>query len=64
MKKLFIFQLAIKQGHFMEEEFYIILKTLKSSKAAGLDEIRLEVWKTRKFNDIFYHATLSITKTL
>ena len=41
-------QLDIKLGRFMENELYTILKSIKSRKAAGLDEIPPEVWKTRK----------------
>jgi len=45
-------QLDIKLGDFTTEELNEVLKKLKSRKAAGLDEIPPEVWKTRKFNDI------------
>ena len=36
----------------MEEEFNTDVKTIKSRKAASLDEILPEVWKTKKFDDI------------
>ena len=44
--------LDIKLGQFMQEELDSILKKIKNRKAAGLDEILLEVWKTREFDDI------------
>ena len=53
-KEITISQLDIKLGQFMEQEFDIVLKkkTTKSQKAASLDKIFLEVWKTRRYNDI------------
>ena len=45
-------QLDIKQGPFMQEELDTILKKLKNRKAAGLDEIPPEVWKTRQIKQI------------
>ena len=36
--------------------YYIILRKIKNRKAAGLDEIPPEVWKTRQFNDILRHC--------
>ena len=45
-------QLDIKLGPFMQEELDSVLKNLKNRKAAGLDEIPPEVWKTRQFDDI------------
>ena len=42
----------IKVGQFMQEELNSVLKKIKNRKAAGLNEIPLEVWKTRKFDDI------------
>ena len=45
----------------MEEELDAVLNTIKTRKAAGLDEILPEVWETRKFDDIFFdYATLYI----
>ena len=41
-------QLDIKLGLFTPEE----LRKIKNRKAAGLDEIPPEVWKTREFDDI------------
>ena len=45
-------QLDIKLGPFTQEELDCVLKKLKNRKAAGLDEIPPEVWKTRQFDDI------------
>ena len=45
-------QLDFKLGPFTQEELDSILKKLKNRKAAGLDEILPEVWKTRQFDDI------------
>ena len=45
-------QLDIKLGHFTKEELDSVLKKIKNRKAAGLDEIPPEVWKTRQFDDL------------
>ena len=45
-------QLEIKLGQFTQEEFDSVLRKIKNRKAAGLDEIPPEVWKTRQFDDI------------
>ena len=45
-------QLDIKVGTFTREELDSVLKKIKNRKAAGLDEIPLEEWKTRQFDDI------------
>ena len=45
-------QLDIKLGPFTKEELDSVLKKIKNRKAAGLDEIPPEVWKTRQLNDI------------
>ena len=45
-------QLDIKQGLFAQEELDSVLKKIKNKKAAGLDEISPEVWKTTQFDDI------------
>ena len=44
-------QLDIKLEQF-PQELYVILTKIKNRKAAGLDEMSPEVWKTRKFNDL------------
>ena len=41
----------INFGQFMQE-LDLVLRTVKSWKAAGVDEIPPEVWKTREFDDI------------
>ena len=45
-------QLDIKLGLFTKEELDSVLRKIKNRKAAGLDEIPPEVWKTRQFDDI------------
>ena len=45
-------QLDIKLGQFTQEELDVVLTKIKTRKAASLDEIPPEVWKTKKFNDI------------
>ena len=45
-------QLDIKLGPFTQEELDSVLRKIKNGKAAGLDEIPPEVWKTRQFDDI------------
>ena len=45
-------QLDIKLGEFMQEELNSGLRKIKNRKAAGLDEIPPEVWKTREFDGI------------
>ena len=45
-------QLDIKLGQFSQEELDSVLRKIKNKKAAGLDEISPEVWKTREFDDI------------
>ena len=46
-------QLDIKLGPFTKEELDSVLRKIKNTKAAGLDEIPPpEAWKTRQFDDI------------
>ena len=45
-------QLDVKLGPFTKEELDSVLGRIKNRKAAGLDEIPPEVWKTRQFDDI------------
>ena len=45
-------QLDMKLGPFTKEELDSVLREIKKRKAAGLDEIPPEVWKTRQFEDI------------
>ena len=44
-------QLDIELGPFAQE-LDSVLRKIKDRKAAGLDEIPPEVWKTRQFDDI------------
>ena len=36
----------------MQDELNVVLTKIKNRKAAGLDKIRPEVWKIRKFDDL------------
>ena len=45
-------QLGIKLEPFTQEELDSVLRKIKNRKAAGLDEIHPEVWKTRQFDNI------------
>ena len=45
-------QLDIKLEQFTQEELNSVLRKIKNRKAAGLDEISPEVWKTKQFDDI------------
>ena len=45
-------QLDIKLGPLTQKELDSVLRKIKNRKAAGLDEIPPEVWKTRQFDDI------------
>ena len=44
--------LNIKMGLFSWAELNSVLRKIKNRKAAGLDEIPPEIWKTRQFDDI------------
>ena len=47
-------QLDIKLKQFTQEELDSVLRKIRNRKAAGLDEIPPEVWKTRQFDDILH----------
>ena len=49
-------QLDIKLGPFTKEELDSVLRKIKNRKAAGLDEIPPEIWKTRQFGDIMQRS--------
>ena len=55
MKEIIFDQL----GHLTEDKFCAVPKAIKSRKAAGLNKISPEIWKTTKFDD----ATPCINKT-
>ena len=44
--------LDVKLGHFTPDELNVVLKKIKNNKAAGLDNIPPEIWKTRAFDQI------------
>ena len=48
-------QLDIKLGPFTQEELDSVLRKIKNRKAAGLDEIPPEVWKTRQYIYIYIY---------
>ena len=50
--------LDIKLGQFKQELVLVemVLRKILNRKAAGLDEIPPEVWKTRKFDDILQRS--------
>ena len=50
--KILCDQLDIKLEPFTQEELDAVLRKINNSKAAGLNEISPEVWKTRKFDNI------------
>ena len=45
-------QLDFKLGQFTQEELNSVQRKIKNRKAAGLNEIPPEVWKTRELDDI------------
>ena len=45
-------QFHIKVGWFTQKKLDSVLRKIKNRKAAGLDEIPPEVWKTMEFDDI------------
>ena len=49
-------QLDIKQGPFTQEELDSVIRKIKNRKAAALEEIPPEVWKTRQFDDILQRS--------
>ena len=56
IEKVIEHELEIKTGPFNELELDLVLKKLQNKKAAGLDGIPPEVWKTGKFNDLLYYC--------
>ena len=52
-------QFDIKLGRFTRE-LDSVLRKIKNRKAAGLDEILPEVWKTRHFDDILLHHSNTV----
>ena len=60
IKKIINRLLDIKLGQFMEDELDIVLKKIKSRRAAGLNGIPPEVWKTRKFDNILLRSCSAV----
>ena len=50
-------ELDIKLGPFTQEELDSVLRKIKNRKAAGLDEIPSEGWKTKQFQR---HTALTV----
>ena len=58
-------QMEIKLRPFTQGEPDLVLRKIKNRKAAGLDEIPPEVWKTRQFDDIlFWHSNAVYNRNL
>ena len=55
-------QLDIKLGLFTKEVLDSVLRKIKNRKAAGLDGIPPEVWKTRQFDDILLRQCNAVYK--
>ena len=57
-------QLDIKLGPFTQVELDSLLRKIRNRRAAVLDKIPPEVWKTRQFDDILSDTAMQfITKT-
>ena len=57
-----ISQLDIKLFQSTKEKLDAVWKKIKNKKAASLDEIHPEVWKTKKFNEIFFRLCNAVYK--
>ena len=62
IEKVIEHELEIKTGPFNELELDLVLKKLQNKKAAGLDGIPPEVWKTGKFNDLLLYYCNEVYK--
>ena len=60
--KILDYQLDIKLGQFTQEELDVVLTKIKNRKAASLDEIPPEEWKTSKCDDILFRYCNTIYK--
>ena len=54
-------QLDIELGPFTQEELDSVLRKIKNRKAAALDEIPPEVWKTRQFDNILLRHSNAVS---
>ena len=54
LMKIINYQQNIKLRQFAQVELEEVLTKIKNRKAANLDEIPLEVWKIRKFDDFLF----------
>ena len=48
-------------GHFTQE-LGSVLRKIKNRKAAGLDKLHPELWKTRQYNDILLRHCKTVDK--
>ena len=62
IEKVIEHELEIKTGPFNELELDLVLKKVQNKKAAGLDGIPPEVWKTGKFNDLLLYYCNEVYK--
>ena len=62
IEKVVEHDLEIKNVPFNKLELDLVLKKLQSKKAAGLDGIPPEVWKTGKFNDLLLYYCNEVYK--
>ena len=62
IEKVVKHDLKIKTGPLIEPQLDLVLKKLQSKKAAGLDGIPPEVWKTGKFNDLLLYYCNEVYK--
>ena len=58
IEKVIEHELEIKTGPFNELELDLVLKKLKNKKAAGLDGIPPEIWKTGTFNNLLLYIVM------
>ena len=62
IEKVVEHELEIKTEPFNQLELDLVLKKLQNKKAAGLDGIPPEVWKTGKFNDLLLYYCNEVYK--
>ena len=62
IEKVVEHDLEIKTGPFNQLELDFVLNKLQNKKAAGLDGIPPEVWKTGKFNDLLLYYCNEVYK--
>ena len=53
-------QLDIELAQFMQVERDSVQRKIKNEKAAGIDEIPPELWKTSEFGDMLLHNSNAV----